>query len=239
MKRSMLKNIAAIATLAIGTTAFGAGGKGEIKDFDFSFEGVFGKFDQNQLQRGAQIYQEVCAACHGLELVAFRNLHDWGGPGFTNDQVKAYAANFEVYDAEEDDFKTAGANDYFPVSGVETAPDLSLMAKARKGGPDYIASLLTSYTGVEEDGIYENKAFGGISMAPPLEDGQVEFADGAPNDLKHMSEDIAAFLMWTAEPKMMHRKRIGFVGVTFLSLLAFLLYLTNKKLWADIKRKKA
>ncbi|MEM7241136.1 MAG: cytochrome c1 [Pseudomonadota bacterium] len=243
MKRRMLKNIAAAATLVLGTTAFGAGGGGEIKDFDFSFEGVFGKFDQAQLQRGAQVYQEVCSACHGLELVAFRTLHDWGGPGFTNDQVKAFAENFEVYDVEQDDFRTAGANDKFPPSNLENAPDLSLMAKARVGGADYIASLLTTYTGEEiESGdsfFYGNKTYGNIAMAPPLSDELVEFADGAPNDVKHMSEDVAAFLMWTAEPKMMHRKRIGFVGVTFLSLLALLLYLTNKKLWADVKRKKA
>ncbi len=241
MKLSLIKKSLAAVVLVLGTTAFGAGGKGEIKDFDFSFEGIFGTYDAKQLQRGAQIYQEVCASCHGLSLVAFRNLHDEGGPGFSNDEVKGFASNFEVFDAELDDLRTAGANDKFPVSNDPNAPDLSLMAKARKGGADYIASLLTSYTGkeIEEAGtlFYENKAFGNIAMAPPLSDEQVEFADGAANDVKHMAEDVSAFLMWAAEPKMMQRKRLGFMSVAFLSIFAFLLYLTNKKLWYGIKHR--
>ena len=241
MKLSLFNKAIAVAALAIGTTAFGAGGKQEIKDYDFSFEGIFGTYDPMQLQRGAQVYQEVCSGCHGLSLVAFRTLGDEGGPGFTDDQIKGYASFWEVFDEDLDDFRTAGPNDLFPGSLVENAPDLSLMAKARKGGADYIASLMTSYTGEEIESagsfFYENKAFGNIAMAPPLDDGLVEFADGAPNDLKHLSEDVAAFLMWTAEPKMMQRKRLGFLSVTFLSVLAVLLFLTNKKIWADVKRK--
>jgi len=113
------------------------------------------------------------------------------------------------------------------------------------GGPEYIASLLTGYTGKEKEQagvtLYENTAFPGgwISMAPPLEDDIVEFADGHSADVRHMSEDVSAFLMWTAEPKMMARKEAGFAAVIFLSILAALLYLTNKKLWAPIKRKSA
>lgn len=258
MKLFKRKTLVGLSALMIATMAFAAGGKQEIKNKDFSFEGIFGTFDQAQLQRGAQVYQEVCAACHGLELVAFRTLGDAGGPQFTADQIKAYASNFDVYDKELDDNRSAKPADKFPASGVADAPDLSLMAKARGvfhdgigfsklyngiGGPEYIYSLMTSYTGKtkEEAGTtyYENKAFPGgwIAMAPPLLEGQVEFADGHSNDLSHMSEDVAAFLMWTAEPKLVARKQFGLVGFVMLMLLAVLLYLSNKKLWRDVKVK--
>src|SRR5690606_30547659 len=144
--------------------------------------------------------------------------------------------------------------------GEGMGPELALMAKARDGfhgphgtgitqmfrgigGPEYIVSLLTGYTGeeVEEAGtvFYENHTFAGgkIAMAPPLSDEQVEFADGSPNDVKHMAEDVAAFLMWAAEPHMMARKQSGFLAVSFLIVLTVLLYLTNKKLWARAKGK--
>ncbi|SCZ65541.1 cytochrome c1 [Epibacterium ulvae] len=254
---------AAFALALIPAASFAAGGgEQHIEDFQFSFEGPFGSFDQNQLQRGLQIYTEVCSACHGLELVPIRTLADEGGPQLPEDQVRAYASdNFSVYDAELDDDRPAKPTDNFPGSALETAPDLSLMAKARAGfhgpyglginqivkgmgGAEYIASLLSGYTGEtkEEAGttFYENKAFPGgwIAMAPPLSDEQVEFIDGHANDLHHLSEDISAFLMWTAEPKMMDRKQAGLVGVLFLILLSVLLYLTNKRLWAPHKGKK-
>lgn len=261
----LLKSIAlGLAIAAGGTAAFAAGGAGEVKDFDFSFEGPFGKFDQNQLQRGLKVYTEVCAGCHGLRQVYFRNLSDEGGPHLPEDQMKAYAAEWDVADdgdeAEPGDTRSAKPQDKFPPNVDAGAPDLSLMAKARAGfsgpygtginqllngmgGPEYIASLLTGYTGEEKEEagviLYENKAFPGgwISMAPPMEDGWVEFDDGHANDLYHMSEDVAAFLMWTAEPKMMARKRFGLVGVGILALFTILLYFTNKQLWAPIKRK--
>ncbi len=256
--------ISAVAALALTAgSAFAAGKSGEVKDFDFSFEGPFGTFDQNQLQRGLQVYTEVCAACHGLEQVPLRTLSDEGGPHLPTDQMRAYASdNFEVFDAELDDFRPAGPTDHFPGSNLENAPDLSLMAKARAGfsgpyglglnqlfkgmgGPEYIASLLTGYTGEEKEEagtiLYENKAFPGgwISMSQPMWDEQVEYADGTVATLDQMSEDVAAFLMWTAEPKMMARKQAGFVGVLFLTILSVLLYLTNKRIWAPVKGKKS
>ncbi|MDC0737654.1 cytochrome c1 [Cognatishimia sp. SS12] len=261
----MLKKIAisAVAALSLSAgAAVAAGGAGHVHDTDFSFEGPFGKFDQNQLQRGLKVYTEVCAACHGLRYVPLRTLSDEGGPHFTEAQVRAYAAeNFETFDAEIDDTRPAKPADFFPGSNLENAPDLSLMAKARSGfhgpqgtginqffkgigGPEYIVSLLTGYTGktMESAGttFYENTAFPGgwISMAPPLEDGLVEFDDGHDNSLHHQAEDIAAFLMWTAEPKMMARKQAGFVGVLILLITTVLLYLTNKRIWAPIKGKK-
>ena len=258
-RRTLLSTLAALGMLAGPVNA--AGDSGHIEDFEFSFEGLFGSYDQHQLQRGLQIYTEVCSACHGLRQVAFRTLGDLGGPHMEEEQVKAYASQFEVYDPELDDLREAKPADKFPGSLLEEAPDLSLMAKARAGfhgpyglglnqlikglgGPEYIASLMTGYTGKEKEEfgaiLYENTAFAGgwISMAPPLEDGIVEFHDGHSNDVHHMAADVAAFLMWAAEPKMTDRKSSGFVAVFILIVLAALLYLTNKKLWASVKHRK-
>ncbi|SDH07868.1 cytochrome c1 [Alloyangia pacifica] len=260
----MFKKLALSAVAALGLfsgSAFAAGEGGHVEDFDFSFEGPFGAYDQAQLQRGLQIFTEVCSACHGLKFVPLRTLGDEGGPGLPEDQVRAYAAqNFEVYDAELEDTRPAIPTDHFPENNGVGAPDLSLMAKARAGfhgpygtglsqlfngmgGAEYIASILTGYTGETkvEAGttFYENHAFstGWIAMAPPLAGEDVEFADGHSNELHHEAQDVAAFLMWTAEPKMMARKHAGFVGVLFLTLLSVLLYLTNKRIWRPIKHK--
>ncbi len=255
--------ITAVTALTLSTgAALASGGEGEIHDVDFSFEGVFGKFDQNQLQRGLQIYTESCAACHGLRYVPIRTLGDKGGPHLPADQVRAYAEqNFEIFDEELDDFRPATPPDNFPANDGAGAPDLSLMAKGRAGfhgpegtgisqlingmgGPEYIVSILTGYTGEEKEEagstFYENTAFPGgwISMPQPLWGEDVEFADGHSNELHHEAEDVAAFLMWAAEPKLMARKHAGLVGVIFLSLLSVLLYMTNKRIWAPVKGKK-
>jgi ubiquinol-cytochrome c reductase cytochrome c1 subunit len=252
--------LAAGLVLAAGS-AVAAGKEGHVHDFAFPHEGPFGTYDQMQLQRGLQIYTEICAACHGLQYVPIRTLADPGGPQLPEDQVRAYAAQFEIFDPEIDDFRPRVPTDHFPHSNLENAPDLSLMAKARKGfsgpygtginqlfrgvgGPEYIASLLTGYTGEEKEEagtiFYENTAFPGgwIAMAPPLYDGAVEFIDGSPNSLEALAVDVAAFLTWTAEPKMMARKQAGFTAVIFLTVLSVLLYLTNKRLWAGVKGKK-
>lgn len=279
----MFRKLTLAAVMAVTAATAFAASEAHVEDFDFSFEGPFGAYDQNQLQRGLKIYTEICSACHGLELVAFRNLHDEGGPHFPEDQMRAYAENFEVFDAAlldgEGDFRPATPADKFPGSALSAAPDLSLMAKARAGfhgpygtglnqlfkgmgGPEYIASLMVGYVEAPScapedfDGHY-NEAFasGGypdeckyedgshkypgswIAMAPPLYGDDVEFDDGHSNDLHHAAEDIAAFLMWTAEPKMMARKQAGLTGVIFLIVLSGLLYLTNKRLWAPHKKK--
>ena len=240
--------------------AAGGHGSAHIEDVSFSFEGPFGKYDVEQLQRGLKVYTEVCRACHGLKFVPIRSLYEAGGLNYTEDEVRAYAAeNFEVFDAELDDFRPALPSDNFPaVTGEGMGPDLSLMAKARAGfhgpyglginqfvkgigGPEYIHAILTSYNGEETEVagnfLYGNDAFEGgfISMPQPLADGQVDFDDEHANDLDSMSMDVSAFLMWTAEPKMMARKQAGFVGFIMLVILASLLYLTNKKLWAPHK----
>jgi ubiquinol-cytochrome c reductase cytochrome c1 subunit len=193
--------------------------------------------------------------------VAIRSLTDEGGPHLPEDQVRAYAKQFTVTDKETGEDREGTPADFFPHSSLPNAPDLSLMAKARKGyegpygtgisqfvngigGPEHIVSILDGYSAETKDEagntFYQNSAFstGWIAMPPPLSDGQVTFADGSPNDVRHMSEDVAAFLMWAAEPHMMARKQAGFLGVLFLGLFAALLYLTNKRLWAGIKGKK-
>ena len=277
---------AAAALSLIAAQAPAAEVETEIEDFAFSFEGPFGSYDQMQLQRGLQVYTEICAACHGLELVAFRTLHDEGGPGLPEDQMRAYAEFYEVFDQAlldgEGDFRLATPADKFPASSLSNAPDLSLMAKARAGfhgpagtginqlvkgmgGAEYIASILSGYRDEPEcalemetpmDGYY-NVAFaaGGfpetcidehghhmvpgsyIAMSPPLYGDDVEYADGHSTELEHVAQDVAAFLMWTAEPKLVARKQAGLTGVIFLTLLSVLLYLTNKRIWAPHKKK--
>ncbi len=277
----MFKKIALGAAVAFGLAggAYAAGGGGHVENFDFPFDGPFGTYDTNQLQRGLQIYTEVCSACHGLKFVPLRTLADEGGPHLPEDQVRAYSEQFEVFDPELDDMRPGKPVDHFPHSPLENAPDLSLMAKARAGfhgpynlginqlmngigGPEYIATLLISYEDAPScapadfPGHY-NTAFtaGGypeeckdeeghhmypgswIAMAQPLSGEDVEFADGHSNELHHEAQDVAAFLMWTAEPKLSQRKQAGFVGVVFLTLLSVLLYLTNKRIWAPVKKK--
>lgn len=284
----MFRKLSLSAAMALALTAGQATAAEleiEVTDYDFSFEGPFGSFDQMQLQRGLQVYTEICAACHGLEYVAFRNLSDDGGPGLPEDQMRAYAEFYEVFDQSlfdgEGDFRAATPADRFPASSLSIAPDLSLMAKARAGfsgpygtgisqfvngmgGAEYIASLMTGYheepecalEGEPMDGFY-NVAFaaGGfpdsckdengkhkvpgswIAMSQPLWGDDVDYADGTEATLEQASQDVAAFLMWTAEPKLMARKQAGLTGVLFLTVLSVLLYLTNKRLWAPHKGK--
>ncbi len=273
-----------LASLLLATGGAFAGEGLNTKDVAFSFEGPFGTYDKAQLQRGLQVYTEVCSACHGLKYVPIRTIGDPGGPEMPAAQVRAYAKQFDVPDtsdgAEPGDTRAAKPSDHFPPSQDPKAPDLSLMAKARKGfegpygsglnqlfkgvgGPEHIYSILTGFEEApacapEDFPGYYNTAFtvGGIpdackddkgqstvegtwmAMPPPLSGEDVDFAHGAPNDLKSEAKDVAAFLTWTAEPKMMARKKAGFTAVILLIILASLLYLTNKTLWAPIKHPK-
>lgn len=252
-----------IAALAAATLTGGAAIAAEeahVTDYSFSFEGPFGRFDQAQLQRGLQIYSEVCSACHGLKFLPYRELAEEGGPSLPEDQMRAFAAQHSVTDAETGEDRPAIPSDHFAPSNDPNAPDLTLMAKARAGfhgpiglginqllhgigGPEYIATLLHGYTGEtrEEAGatLYENHAFPGgwISMPPPISDDQVTYEDGTPATVEQMSQDVAAFLMWSAEPKMMARKEAGLTAVLFLAGLTVLLWFTNKKIWAPHKGK--
>ncbi|MCC0063353.1 MAG: cytochrome c1 [Defluviimonas sp.] len=259
----MLRKIAitAVSALALAGGAARASEGGHVEDIAFSFEGPFGTFDEHQLQRGLQVFTEVCSACHGLKFVPIRSLADEGGPHLPEDQVRAYAKQFTVVDKETGEEREAKPSDNFPRNTGAGAPDLSLMAKARAGfhgpyglginqffkgigGPEYIHAILTGYSGEEKDEagttFYENHAFstGWIAMPPPLSDDLVTYQDGTPATTDQMARDVSAFLMWTAEPKMMDRKQVGFVAVLFLGLLTVLLYLTNKRIWAPHKGRK-
>jgi ubiquinol-cytochrome c reductase cytochrome c1 subunit len=262
--------ISAFSALALITGAASAAEEGHTTDVAFSFEGPFGTFDEHQLQRGLQVYTEVCAACHGLKFVDFRSLGEPAGVNWPEEQVKAYAAAFPINDEAANPqyldpatgaMRALKPSDKFPANASANAPDLSVMAKARAGfhgpmglgmnqlfkgmgGPEHIYSVLTGYTGEEKDVagtvFYENHAFPGgyIGMPPPLSAGLVTYADGTEGSVENYSEDVAAFLTWAAEPKMMVRKESGFKAVLILGLLSVLLYLTNKRIWAGVKGKK-
>lgn len=250
--------LSALAAVTLAATPVVASEGGHVTDYSFSFEGPFGTYDRAQLQRGLQVYTEICSACHGLHLVTFRALTDESGPGLEPDVMRAYAASVQIPDPATGEYRAAGGPDHFPTSAFEGAPDLSLMAKARAGfhgpyglginqiihgmgGAEYIASFLLGFTGeeVEQGGsiFYENATFGGAVAMPPqlTDDGMVTYSDGTVATREQMAQDVAAFLMWAAEPRLPERKMWGFIGVLFLTLLASLLYLTNKRLWAPVK----
>lgn len=220
---------------------------------DWPHAGPFGSYDRGALQRGLQVYTEVCAACHGLRLIAFRNLLDIG---YTEDQAKAYATQFEV-EAEPDEEGEVGTRparlaDRFvsPFANENQArasnngafpPDLSLIIKARGGGEDYLHALMTGYSdppeGVElREGMEYNRYFPGhqIAMPAPLSEDAVEYADGTAATVEQMSRDVTQFLTWAGEPMMEARKRMGAKVMLFLFALTALLYLVKRKVWSDL-----
>ena len=204
--------------------------KVKLLKIDWSFKGVTGKFDRASLQRGYQVYTEVCASCHSMNLVSYRNLGEPGGPEFSVEQVKAIAANFEVEDGPNSDgemfTRPVRPSDKFvsPYPNVQAAtaanggaypPDMSVLVKARKGGSDYIYSVLMGYedppAGFElEDGVYYNKYMDGqkIKMSNPLSEGIVTYADGTQASQAQMAKDVTTFLTWTAEPHLETRHKI-------------------------------
>ncbi len=220
----------------------------------WSFTGPFGLFDRAELRRGYQVYHEVCAACHAMKYMHFRDLAESGGPEYSAPQVVAIALGFEVEDGpdrEGDMFKRpARPSDPFPSpfaneqrarvsNGGALPPDLSLIAKARFGGADYIYSLLQGYSappiGMEvPPGQYYNAYMGAtFAMSPPLVEDQVDYEDGTKATIAQMSHDVAAFLTWAADPHMEARKRIGFQVMIYLSILAVLLFLTTRRIWSN------
>lgn len=269
----------AAALLLVGGPALANSKVREPEPVAFSFEGPFGRFDAAQLQRGYKVYREVCSACHSMNLVAFRNLGDPGAPFFDpkypnandNPVVKALATDIQVpdIDSETGDPITRPATpaDRFPApfpnataarasNGGALPPDLSLMAKAREGGPEYIASLLQGYVAspaglTEMPGKYYNPWFPGdvtanwtgdhahvppggfIGMAPPLALDKVTFDDGTKSTVRQQADDVAAFLMWAADPHMEARKQMGFSVLIFLVLFSGLLYASYRRVWRN------
>ena len=226
---------------------------------DWSFKGLFGKFDRGALQRGYQVYTEVCSSCHSMKYLSYRNLSEKGGPEFTVEQAKAIAASFEVKDGPNADgemFTRPGKlSDKFvmPYENVKAAqaanggaypPDMSVLVKARGGGANYIYSLLQGYedppAGVTlDDGVYYNKFMYGnkIKMANQLSDGLVEYGDGTQATVEQMSKDVTTFLTWTAEPHLEARHRMGFKAIVYLIILTILVYFSMKRIWSRIETK--
>jgi len=221
---------------------------------NWSFKGIFGVFDRASLQRGYQVYQEVCSGCHSVQHLSYRNLSEKGGPEFSVEEAKAIAAQFEVEDGPNSDgemfMRPGRLSDKFvkPYPNVEAStaanggaypPDMSVLAKARKGGADYIYSLLLGYEEPSadfeiEEGVYYNKYMSGnkIKMTAPLSDGLVEYSDGTQSTTTQMAKDITTFLVWTAEPHLESQHRMGFKVIIYLIVLLTLVYMSKQKVWS-------
>ena len=239
--------------------SFGANSaeKVDLMTTDWTFKGLFGKFDRASLQRGYQVYTEVCAACHSMKYLSYRNLMEEGGPEFSEAQAKAIAAQFEITDgpnSEGEMFqRPAKLSDKFvmPYPNAKAAqaanggaypPDMSVLAKARKGGVDYLYSLLLGYEdppiGVSlDEGVHYNKFMYGnkIKMPKPLEDDLIEYSDGTPATEEQMAKDVVTFLMWSAEPHLEARHKMGFKAIIYLTILTLLVYLSMRKIWSRVK----
>jgi ubiquinol-cytochrome c reductase cytochrome c1 subunit len=256
-----MKNIFKLSYLILlllsGTAQINAAEKTDLLKVDWSFKGVFGKFDRGSLQRGYQVYTEVCASCHSLKYVSYRNLAEKGGPEFTVEQAKAIAANFEVTDGPNDDgemfLRPAKLSDKFVMpyendkaaqasNGGAYPPDMSVLVKARSGGANYMYSVLLGYQDPPgdvtlDDGVYYNKYMYGnkIKMPKPLEDDSVEYNDGTVATEEQLAKDVVTFLAWTAEPHLEARHKMGFRAIVYLIILTLLVYLSMKKIWSRIE----
>ena len=246
-------------TLSIPNITYSAGENYPLLKQDWSFKSFFGTFDRASLQRGYQVYTEVCASCHSLKYVSYRNLAEKGGPEFSIEQAKAIASNFEVTDGPNNDgemfTRPAKLSDKFVMpyandqeaklsNGGAYPPDMSVLVKARAGGADYIYSVILGYEDPPEgmkldDGVYYNKYMYGnkIKMPPQLYDDLVTYADGTPATPEQMAKDITTFLAWTAEPKLEERHKFGFRAIIYLVILTILVYFSMKRIWSRIETK--
>jgi len=240
--------------LAVSNPAHAEGEAIKPIDVKWSFEGIFGTFDREAVKRGGQIFFEVCTGCHSMNLMSYRNLVDIG---WTEDEAKALAAEYEVQDGPNDEgemfmrparlsdrfvspFPNAKAAQY--ANGGALPPDLSVITKARAGGPDYIYSLLVGYKdeapeGVDmPDGTNYNEYFHGhkISMPQPLSGESVEFPDGTSVDLDQEAKYIVNFLAWAAEPELEARKSLGIKVLLYLIVLTAMLYALKRRIWSRI-----
>ena len=253
MRSAFVIEVAVVLGLAAAQAGWSADAK-HPEARSWSFNGVFGGFDRGALQRGYLVYKDVCASCHALKYLGFRNLVEIG---FSEAEAKAIAAEYEVEDGPDefgemfmrparlsDSFVAPFANENEARASNNGAlpPDLSLIIKARKGGEDYVYALLTGYEDEPPahvelgDGMSYNPYFAGgqIAMTPPMFDDAVEFADGTVATEAQMAESVGTFLTWAAEPKLEDRKRLGFKVVIFLVVLTALLYATKRKIWRDV-----
>ncbi len=230
------------------------------KKTNWSFDGIFGTFDRTSLQRGYQVYNEVCAGCHSIQYLSYRNLSEIGGPEFSIEEAKAIASQFEIEDGPNSDgemfMRPARLSDKFakPYPNIEAAtaanggaypPDMSVLAKARAGGANYIYSLLLGYdetpAGLElDDGVYYNTYMPGnkIKMSSPLFDGIVEYADGTEATMEQLAKDVTTFLVWASEPHLESQKKMGFKAIIYLIILLTLVYMSKQKIWSKLTSKK-
>ncbi|MCB1969653.1 MAG: cytochrome c1 [Geminicoccaceae bacterium] len=251
-----IKTFLGAALVAFGltsTAALAAGEEVELLDGNFQHQGPFGTFDKAAVQRGFQVFKTVCATCHSAKYLAFRDLEDLG---YTEDQVKAIAAEYTVTDGPNDDGemfeRPAAPFDYFPhpfpndnaaraANGGGLPPDLSLITKAREGGEDYTYSLLLGYEEAPADvevgeGMSYNAYFPGhqIKMPQPLYGDDVTYQDNTSSDIHQEAHDVVSFLHWLAEPKMEERKRTGIKAMIFLVIFSGIFYAYKRRIWADL-----
>ena len=248
--------ILAVSAMALPSAASAEdpGHGAAIEAQEWSFAPPFGQFDRAQLQRGYKVDQFVCANCHSMNLLSYRNLAQPGGPEFSEKAVATLAAQAQITDGPDDKgkmfqrparpadrFRAPYANEQASraANGGALPPDLSVMAKARQGGPDYIYALLTGYEEAPADmkmskGMHYNKAFPGhqIAMPHPLSDGVVEYTDGTEPIVDNYAKDVSAFLMWAAEPSLEARYRLGARIMIFLLVFAVVMYLAKKAVWS-------
>ena len=218
------------------------------------FNGIFGRFDESSLQRGFQVYREVCAACHGIRHISYRDLK---GFGYTNDVIYVIGADYEIVDGPNDEGemfdRDALPSDKFvgPYENDKIArlanngaypPDLSLIVKARANGADYLYSLLNGYKDYPEnfeasEGMYYNEFYPGyqIAMPSPLMDDIIEYSDGTEATQEQIAKDVTSFLAWTAEPELEERKSLGVKTLFFLILLTIMLLGVKRKIWKDVE----
>ncbi len=254
MSYSVIRPLFAAMALMAATPAFAAGDVAHPKQQQWAFDGVFGTFDKPSIQRGLQVYKEVCAACHGLDRVAFRTLT---GVGFSEAEVKSLAASYDVQDGPNDvgemftrpgqpsdKFPNPYANDNMAraMNNGALPPDLSLIVKARPDGANYLFSLLTGYSDAPKgfelpEGSYYNKYFPGgvIKMPPPLSADQVTYQDGTHATVEQEARDLVNFLQWAAEPEMEDRKHMGIKVMIFLLVMVGFFYVAKKRIWNNIE----
>ncbi len=254
MRKLILSALVAAGLTGASGAALAAEAGAPLMKPEFSFNGVFGKYDQGQLKRGFEIFHQVCSNCHGLRLVAYRNL---AAVGLTAEEIKAVAAERDIDDAPNDEgivSKRAGrpSDKYispFPndkaaaaANGGALPPDLSLIAKARVGGPNYLYSLMLGFEDTPPEGHelpegkYFNKYFpgGNISMPPQLMEDLVTYSDGTKATPQQMALDVTAFLNWAAEPELDERKSLGLKVMIFLGIFTALLYALKRHIWKNV-----
>jgi len=238
----------------VPTVVFSEEKKIDLIEANWSFSGIFGTFDRASLQRGYQVYSEVCAGCHSMQHLSYRNLSEKGGPEFSEKEAKAIAAQFEVTDgpnSEGEMFLRPGRlSDNFvsPYPNVEAStaanggaypPDMSVLVKARAGGANYIYSLLLGYEETPEgfeldDGVYYNKYMPGnkIKMSEPIYDGIVEYSDGTQTTKEQIVKDVTTFLVWASEPHLESQHKMGFKVIIYLIILIVLVYMSKQRVWS-------